>query len=125
MTDIAKPHSMNKMIILISIVLVAAIGGGVGYLVMVNKPDLSQFDVVRGEQIYNSVCIACHLPGQFGAPKVGNHADWSPRLAKGLDSLFISSINGLNDMPPRGGHASLSDDEVKNAVAFMISKSWW
>lgn len=92
---------------------------------MTNKPDLSGFDLVRGEQIYNSTCIACHLPGQFGAPKVGNATDWSPRLAKGFESLFNHGINGLNDMPPRGGDATLSDDEVKAATAFMVSKSWW
>jgi cytochrome c5 len=88
------------------------------------KPNLSGFDLAKGEQIYNNVCIACHVDGRFGAPKVGNQKDWSPRITKGMEVLFQSALQGLNSMPPRGGNPKLSDEEVKTAVAFMVSKSW-
>ncbi len=88
------------------------------------KPNLSGFDLAKGEQIYNNVCIACHVDGRFGAPKVGTQKDWSPRIAKGMEVLFHSAIQGLNSMPPKGGNLTLSDEDVKTVVAFMVSKSW-
>jgi cytochrome c5 len=87
------------------------------------KLDLSGFDLAKGEQVYNNLCMVCHTPGMFGAPKIGNRSMWVSRLARGMDSLINHSINGFNAMPPRGGNAALSDEEVKNAVAFMVSKS--
>ncbi|NJO16856.1 MAG: cytochrome c5 family protein [Thioploca sp.] len=90
-----------------------------------NKPDLSRFNLTQGEQIYNNTCIACHLAGMSSAaPKIGNQRDWVGRIDKGIETLLDHSLNGFNDMPPRGGKPNLSDDEVKDAVAYMISKSW-
>lgn len=86
--------------------------------------DLSPFDLAKGEQIYNNTCIACHMTGHFGAPQVGNQKEWKTRLEKGLDVLSNNSLKGLNSMPPKGGNSSLSDEEVKAAVAFMVTKSW-
>ncbi|MEN8219684.1 MAG: c-type cytochrome [Pseudomonadota bacterium] len=85
--------------------------------------DLSGFDLAKGEQVYNNLCMVCHTPGMFGAPKIGNRSMWASRFARGMDSLINHSINGFNAMPPKGGNATLSDEEVKNAVAFMVSKS--
>jgi cytochrome c5 len=90
-----------------------------------NKPDLSSFDLAQGEQIYNNTCIACHLAGMSSsAPKVGNRRDWVERIDQGMEILFERSLNGFNDMPPRGGKLDLSTTEVKAAVAYMVSKSW-
>lgn len=128
MTDtnvVTSTNPLNKKIIVIVAVLLLGVVGGITYYIIANKPNLSGFDLVRGEQIYNTTCIACHLPGQFGAPKVGEHKDWAPRMAKGIDVLMNNGINGINEMPPRGGDEKLSDEEVKDAVAFMVSKSWW
>ena len=90
-----------------------------------NRPDLSGFDLAKGEQVFNNTCIACHLAGMSSAaPKIGSRRDWSKRIDKGMETLFEHSLNGFNDMPPRGGKPHLSDQEVKNAVAYMVSKSW-
>ncbi len=78
---------------------------------------------LEGEQIYKKLCIACHTSGMFGAPKLGDENAWKPRIAQGMDTLFVHSINGFNKMPAKGGNTSLSDDEVKNAVIFMVSES--
>ena len=59
----------------------------------------------------------------LGAPKFGDKAAWGPRLAKGVDVLYASGINGLNMMPPRGGNAALKDEEVKHAIDYIVSKS--
>jgi len=76
-----------------------------------------------GEEIYNSTCMACHGTGAAGAPKVGDAAAWAPRIAKGIDGLLSSAINGLNVMPPRGTCATCSDADLKAAIEYMISKS--
>lgn len=72
---------------------------------------------------YNSVCAACHNTGAAGAPKVGNKGDWAPRIAKGKDSLYTVALKGKGAMPPKGGRSSLSDDEVKAIVDYMVEKS--
>jgi cytochrome c5 len=76
-----------------------------------------------GEQVVAAVCGACHNAGVAGAPKVGDNAGWAPRLALGLNGLTKSAIAGKNAMPPRGGGADLTDDEIARAVAHMANKS--
>jgi cytochrome c5 len=74
---------------------------------------------MSGEQIYQSVCAACHAAGVAGAPVPGSEA-MTQRLAdKGLDGLVASAINGLNVMPPKGGRPDLSDADIHAAVEFM------
>lgn len=76
-----------------------------------------------GEQVYNSACVACHASGVAGAPKVGDKAAWEARLAQGMDALLNVSIKGKGAMPPKGGNASLSDEELKSAIEHMLKKS--
>ena len=76
-----------------------------------------------GEQVVAAVCGACHTAGVAGAPKTGDNAGWAPRLALGLNGLTKSAIAGKNAMPPRGGGADLTDDEIARAVAYMANKS--
>jgi cytochrome c5 len=56
-----------------------------------------------------------------GAPKIGDKADWIPRLKPGLDVVVRSAINGHGGMPPRGGMADLTDSEISNAIIFMFN----
>ncbi len=77
---------------------------------------------LTGEQVYAS-CAACHDSGTLDAPIVGDAAGWASRIANGLDVLYNNAINGINNMPAKGGNASLSDDEVKAAVDYMLEKS--
>lgn len=80
-------------------------------------------DLVKGEQIYTSTCLACHGAGVLGAPKFGDKAAWGPRIAQGMDTLHTNSINGIRMMPPKGGNATLKDEDVKAAVDYMVSKA--
>ena len=75
-----------------------------------------------GATIYNTVCGACHNTGAAGAPKIDDKAAWAPRLATGKDALIKSVTNGKNAMPPKGG-ATLSDDEIKGVVAYVMGKA--
>lgn len=76
-----------------------------------------------GATIYNSVCGACHNTGVAGAPKIDDKAAWAPRLATGKEALYKSALGGKNAMPPKGGAADLSDDEIKGAVDYVMGKA--
>ena len=78
---------------------------------------------VDGESVYKSSCMACHATGAAGAPKVGDTAAWKARIGQGMDTLLKHALEGFKAMPPRGGNASLSDEAVKAAVEYMVSKS--
>ena len=76
-----------------------------------------------GKDIYNSVCMSCHMSGAAGAPITGKVDQWSERIAKGNDTLYSNAINGIGVMPAKGGLMSLSDEDVKLAVDYMIDQS--
>ncbi|MDT3672598.1 MAG: c-type cytochrome [Aromatoleum sp.] len=81
----------------------------------------------NGASVFNKVCSLCHAAGVAGAPKPGDKADWGPRIAQGKETLYKHALEGFTGqkgmMPPRGGGASLTDDEVKAAVDYMVGKS--
>jgi cytochrome c5 len=74
-----------------------------------------------GEQIFQTVCTACHTAGVANAPKFGNKADWAPRIRTGEKALLQVALKGKGAMPPRGGAADLSDLEVQRAVVYMAN----
>ena len=82
---------------------------------------------LSGPQVYNSACLACHGAGIGGAPKLGDAAAWSARIAQGTDVLNDHAINGYTGsagyMPAKGGRVDLSDQEVSDAVAYMVEES--
>jgi cytochrome c5 len=63
------------------------------------------------------------MSGAAGAPITGKVDQWSVRIAKGNDTLYNNAINGIGVMPAKGGLMSLSDDDVKLAVDYMIDQS--
>jgi cytochrome c5 len=77
-----------------------------------------------GKSVYDGLCMACHAAGVAGAPKLGDKAAWEPRIAQGNDLLYQHAIAGFTGktgmMPPKGGNAALSDDDVKAAVDYMV-----
>jgi cytochrome c5 len=75
-----------------------------------------------GPTVYNSVCGACHNTGAAGAPKIDAKGEWAPRLGAGKDALYASVLNGKGAMPAKGGATSLSDDEIKGAVDYILGK---
>src|SRR5512139_18619 len=74
-----------------------------------------------GQQVFEAVCTSCHTPGALGAPKFENKGDWGPRIGQGYDTLIKHAVEGIRQMPPRGGDSDLSDTEVARAVAYMAN----
>lgn len=81
----------------------------------------------KGAELFKKTCAMCHQTGVAGAPKLGDKADWGPRIAQGPDTLYKHAIEGFNGakgaMPAKGGNPALSDDEIKVIVDFMVAKS--
>ncbi|MGC1506828.1 cytochrome c5 family protein [Ketobacter sp. MCCC 1A13808] len=75
------------------------------------------------EEIYNTTCAACHGTGVAGAPKVGDKAGWTSRIAQGNETMYTHAIKGLNAMPPMGTCATCSEDDIKAVVDYMVSES--
>lgn len=79
-----------------------------------------------GKKSFNKTCSMCHPAGVGGAPKPGDKADWAPRIAQGMDVLYKHALEGFTGakgmMPARGG-STMTDDEVKAAVDYMVDKS--
>jgi cytochrome c5 len=76
-----------------------------------------------GEAVYKETSQACHAAGVLNAPKLGDKATWSARIAHGLEVMTQNAIKGIRQMPPRGGNPELTDAEVERAVVFMANQS--
>ena len=73
-----------------------------------------------GKEVVDSVCSTCHQAGLNGAPKIGDREAWIPRMKRGLPELTLNAIRGHGGMPARGGHAELTDTEMRNAIVYMF-----
>jgi len=79
--------------------------------------------VRSGEAVYSSACMACHGTGAAGAPKLGDKAAWSPRIAQGSSTLVQHALQGFKGMPAKGGCTNCSDAEIKAAVEYLTAKA--
>ena len=90
-------------------------------------PAAAPAENTAGKSVFNKTCALCHAAGVAGAPKPGDKADWGPRIAQGNDVLYKHAIEGFTgakgQMPPRGGATTLTDDDVKSAVNYMVDAS--
>ena len=76
-----------------------------------------------GEEVVKTTCGTCHQAGVAGAPKIGDKAAWAPHIKMGLKHLVELAVKGKGAMPPKGGNASLTDDEIARAIVFMANQS--
>lgn len=90
----------------------------------VNVSDNSGPHVDRaGDVVVKEICAACHATGALGAPKAGDSSSWAPRLSQGYETLLKHAIEGIRQMPARGGSPDLTDTEVAAAMVYMANQS--
>jgi cytochrome c5 len=77
-----------------------------------------------GSVIYNNLCTGCHTSGAGGAPTL-TAAGMGARASKGAETLHKHAIEGFTGpagvMPPKGGNPSLTDEQVKATVDWMLA----
>jgi len=76
-----------------------------------------------GSVIFGKLCTACHGTGAGGAPKLEKGL-WADRVKQGVDVLVKHATEGFKGnagiMPPKGGNPSLTDEQVKSTVKWML-----
>jgi len=84
-------------------------------------------NIENGKVTYDKVCVACHMTGVAGAPALDNKERWEESAAKGLEILRGIVINGgegkYGVMSPRGTCADCSDDDLYDALGFMLKEA--
>ncbi len=87
-------------------------------------------DPMEGERVYRKNCASCHAPDAGGLPGLGkplvgadfittnSTADLVSFLIKGRGPSDPENTTGIQ-MPSRGGNPSLSDDALKNVIAYL------
>lgn len=75
-----------------------------------------------GQKIYQRNCVGCHgITGKGTGPTFPDFTKKDGVLAKSDNVLLNNVIHGIGAMPPKGGNSSLSNDDVKAALAYIKS----
>jgi c(7)-type cytochrome triheme protein len=80
----------------------------------------SAADIRSGKQVYDSTCSACHAAGILQAPKLGTRQDWVEREKQGFEVLLSHALKGFKNMPAKGGNPAIKDEEIENAIIYML-----
>ena len=75
-----------------------------------------------GQAVYDKDCAGCHDKGRMKALKLTEKEKWAPLIKQGQPAMVEAVIKGKGKMEPKGGNDSLTVDEIRAAVAYMISK---
>ncbi len=84
---------------------------------------------MTGQEVYEQTCIACHgKDGKGSIPGAPDFTDPNGVLSQDNDTLLkhirdgFKSKNSPMAMPAKGGNPSLSEEDLKNVVAYMIAQ---
>lgn len=86
-----------------------------------SPPKVSRSGLEGGKATYEQYCTGCHTNGAGGAPKLGDAAAWEPIIKLGIDTVYSNAINGIGAMPAKGTCSTCTDQEIKDAVDYMVS----
>ena len=78
----------------------------------------TDFGGAAGQDLYNRVCAACHMPDAKGAEGAGFYPALAanPRLGSGGYPVYVV-MNGMNGMPPLG--ELMTDEQVADVVNYV------
>ncbi len=77
-------------------------------------------NTLHGMRVFNRVCSECHYDGRNGAPRLNDIGAWKKRIWQGEEVLGQHALRGYLKMPAKGGHPELSDQDVIDAVHYVI-----
>lgn len=108
-----------------------ACGGGEGSSVSADpgrRPAAAE--VAAGKALFQSTCATCHGPNGEGVPNLGKDMRGNEWIAAQSDAELVEflkvgrrasdprNVTGI-DMPPKGGNASLKDEDLAKIVQFL------
>ena len=113
--------------------VIAGIGqtGGGAKLVATNLPEgVTQEMVDQGQELFGTVCTACHGPGGAGTPAgpALNDAEWLnvagqyPEIVTVITSGVANPVQFPGAMPPKGG-GNFDDAQVRALAAYVYALS--
>lgn len=76
-----------------------------------------------GKATYETYCSGCHTTGAGGAPKYGDAAAWDAVTKKGMPQVYNNALHGIGGMPAKGTCNACSDDNIKQAVDYMVNST--
>ena len=76
-----------------------------------------------GAEVYKTYCQTCHMSGLNGSIKYGDKIRWGKVTAQGKETVYQHALEGIRNMPPKGGFPNLTDAEVKAAVDYIVNGS--
>lgn len=79
-----------------------------------------------GRKIFHEFCISCHGVEPIisvNAPRVNNKKHWDNYRKLGMPFLLERTIKGAGAMPARGGCFECSDEQLKEAVQYILDLS--
>lgn len=83
-------------------------------------------DPRAGEKIFKEFCASCHAnPPKIDipAPRLGDKIQWDLRKKWGIDTLLKITITGVGAMPARGGCFECSDEQLRQAIQYILDHS--
>jgi cytochrome c5 len=86
----------------------------------VHSESWRESQVLAGRAVYETACASCHSEGEGGAPVLGDREDWSQRSDLWSAVLSGHARAGYLNMPEKGGHGELTDEQVAAAVEYMM-----
>lgn len=132
-----KLKLMFALMVVLALTLTACGGGGDDEPVDTKppaseptEPPLSAGDAANGKALFSTTCAGCHGPNGEGVQGLGKPFAGSEFLQGTSDSDLLAFIKkgrspgdpanttGV-DMPPKGGNPALSDDELRDIIAFL------
>lgn len=80
----------------------------------------TKLDAEHGRAVYQSSCAHCHDAGLAGAPALQDETAWSERSFQWFSVLKAHATKGFLKMPAQGQKTTLSDQDMADAVFYMM-----
>jgi cytochrome c5 len=115
------PHQAGTGLVAALLVTAALAGEGRDAYLPFEDPRLA-----GGRAVWLVTCEGCHGYGVADAPIPMQPEDWAERVGKERTVLYHHALNDLfgpgdTYMPAKGGNAELSDEQVRQAVDYMVT----
>lgn len=93
-------------------------------------PPTRPADFTAGKALFQSTCATCHGPNGEGVTNLGKDMRGNQWIAEQTDAELIAflkigrrardprNVTGI-DMPPKGGNAALTDEDLAKIVQFL------